>query len=493
MNEAAIHAEAPDARPHSQALSLLLIVLIAVKLIIFALDPAPLLFMGDSATHIETARRGYVPRERSYTYGLLVRALAVWPGTMATLVLAQVLASAMTAWLLALALVRFFSVRPAVAFAAAFCCCLDPLLIVHERFVLTETFAQTLFAAHVVCALWYLHRVDLVPLCIASLTGLFLLSFRTVYVPLILFNALFLPFLAVFRMPQVLPLANRAKRCALHLGFSFLITTLLHAGYREWLGQMINTSPAYLPDGGLFLITAWAPIISPEDHVDPRTEQVIKEFTEEHFPLKDPSLYDFHRWNKDGLVHHLCRAFHGNYDATNQAAHQTAMNALRRDPKAVAWMGVQRYLKYLRILHDPRYQLLGEQGAGTLLTESFLQDMKSTFDWNDATIPSSMTPAKHYHLAGTPWYFLLLHFPLVGLVSLISCRSPARAGALLVFLNGTLQLIVILVLATPCIRFLCPLSFCVLIALGIIAERALGIIETLLAPTIRGTCLTHLR
>ncbi len=269
MSEASIHVGTPDSQPYYHALAVLLTVLIVIKLITFAIDPIPLLFMGDSGAHIETALRGYVPRERSYTYGLVVRVLGAWPGTMATLVLAQVLAGAMTSWLLALALVRFFAVRPTIAFAAALACCLDPLLIVHERLVLTEAFTQCLFAAHIVCALWYLHRVEAFSLFAVNLTGIFLLSLRTVYVPLILFNVLFLPFLTLFMPSQKLSLANRAKSCAVHFGFGFLVAAALHIGYREWLGQRTNASPAYLPDGDLFLVSAWAPVISPDDATDP--------------------------------------------------------------------------------------------------------------------------------------------------------------------------------------------------------------------------------
>ncbi len=98
-------------------------------------------------------------------------------------------------------------------------------------------------------------------------------------------------------------------------------------------------------------------------------------------------------------------------------------------------------------------------------------------------IPSSMTPAKRYHLAGAPWYFFLLLFPFVGLVSLIACRSPARVGALLVLLNGTLQLSVTCLLGQPFIRYLCPLSFCALITLATIAESGGRIVQTLLLRT----------
>jgi hypothetical protein len=115
----------------------------------------------------------------------LTRWLAVWPGTFSTLVLAQVLASGATAVSLAFVLRRFFRVQPAIAVAAAVVCAVDPLQIVHERLVLTETFAQMAFAIYLLVAISYTNWPRLGALLLASLAGILLVSFRVVYVPLV--------------------------------------------------------------------------------------------------------------------------------------------------------------------------------------------------------------------------------------------------------------------------------------------------------------------
>src|ERR1044071_5476291 len=69
---------------------------LAIKLAGFALDQTPLFFMGDSGTYILSAIHHFVPSDRSFTYGLLLRWLAVWPGNLEALILAQVLVSAAT-------------------------------------------------------------------------------------------------------------------------------------------------------------------------------------------------------------------------------------------------------------------------------------------------------------------------------------------------------------------------------------------------------------
>src|ERR1043166_510727 len=113
---------------------------LTIKLAGFALDQTPLFFMGDSGTYILSAIHHFVPSDRSFTYGLLLRWLAVWPGNLEALILAQVLVSAATAWLLGFTLLYFFEVQPALAIMASVAFCLDPLQILHERLVLTEAF-----------------------------------------------------------------------------------------------------------------------------------------------------------------------------------------------------------------------------------------------------------------------------------------------------------------------------------------------------------------
>jgi hypothetical protein len=53
--------------------------------------------MGDSASYIWTALTEWIPADRSYFYGYVVRWLAVWPHSFAPLLLSQTLASAVTA------------------------------------------------------------------------------------------------------------------------------------------------------------------------------------------------------------------------------------------------------------------------------------------------------------------------------------------------------------------------------------------------------------
>ncbi len=76
------------------------VAVLAVKLVWFAIDRVPLIFMGDSRAYIYSAIFNQPLLDRSNTYGRLMWVISVLPGTLTTLVLAQTLAGAVTAWLL---------------------------------------------------------------------------------------------------------------------------------------------------------------------------------------------------------------------------------------------------------------------------------------------------------------------------------------------------------------------------------------------------------
>ena len=48
-----------------------------LKFLLLALDPLPKLFIGDSACYIATALTGWIPDDRSYFYGYVIRWVAL--------------------------------------------------------------------------------------------------------------------------------------------------------------------------------------------------------------------------------------------------------------------------------------------------------------------------------------------------------------------------------------------------------------------------------
>src|SRR5215475_9955910 len=132
------------------------VLVLAIKLLLLWLDPTPKLFMGDSWSYISTALTGWIPWDRSYFYGYLIRWLAVWPHSFAPLLVVQTLASGATAIVFALICSRFFEMSANLSFLFGLLCALDPLQLVWERYVMTETFSLLVYALVLYWSLAYL-------------------------------------------------------------------------------------------------------------------------------------------------------------------------------------------------------------------------------------------------------------------------------------------------------------------------------------------------
>ena len=94
--------------PAAHAWWLFCVLVLAIKLLLLWLDPAPKLYLGDSGSYIWTALTGWIPSDRSYLYGYVVRWLAVWPHSFTPLLVIQALASGVTAIVFTLICSRFF-------------------------------------------------------------------------------------------------------------------------------------------------------------------------------------------------------------------------------------------------------------------------------------------------------------------------------------------------------------------------------------------------
>ena len=70
---------------------LLLIALLALKFTLWFLDPDIGFYFGDSASYLYTAVSGWIPPDRSYTYGFFVRHATLMLESLDWLVINQVL------------------------------------------------------------------------------------------------------------------------------------------------------------------------------------------------------------------------------------------------------------------------------------------------------------------------------------------------------------------------------------------------------------------
>ena len=103
-----------------------------------------------------TALEGWIPEDRLYFYGYLIRWLALFPHSFAPLLVFQTLASGATAVVFALICSRFFRISERLSFLFGLMCALDPCHLVWERYVMTETFSLVLYMLVLYWSLAYL-------------------------------------------------------------------------------------------------------------------------------------------------------------------------------------------------------------------------------------------------------------------------------------------------------------------------------------------------
>ena len=285
-----IEATAPQsicagaASPAANAWWLFCVLVLAIKLLLLWLDPTPKLFMGDSGSYIRTALIGWIPRDRSYFYGYLVRWLAVWPHSFTPLLVVQALASGATAIVFALICSRFFEMSNRLSFLFGLLCALDPCQLVWERYVMTETFSLLVYVLVLYWSLAYLRDRRLWQLAVVQALSVLLIGFRMSYLLVVQACTILLPLIAFARcgLPA---LRNRSEARApeagvlttglTHVVASIAMMFVMHGAYKYANGWLSNREPAYLYDAGAHLAAVWAPALEPSDATDPRFGDLI--------------------------------------------------------------------------------------------------------------------------------------------------------------------------------------------------------------------------
>jgi len=355
--------------------------------------------------------------------------------------------------------------------------------------VLTESFAMLMLAFYVLFCLTYLARPRVLTLIVLATTGVLLLSLRLVYVPLTLFGAVLVPLLGWVIPRSEWPATNRVRRFLGHLAVSLFVTLGLHQLYKTVTGVRANLPPAYQYRSGFFLASSWAPLIEPEDALDPRARRVVEKLLDSAaYPLRDFNLRWRQLWAENGLMSEMKKAFGDDTYAANVAAREMSQRTLRRVPLSVVRLTARTYAGYWLSPAGMRDRLLDEQGTLRGPDQKFRDELKQWFNLDAGKTVATMTPSKRYHLLGAPWYVALSVSPLIGLLCMRWVRREARPGALLLAVFGAMLLIV------PCatgvssaIRFLHPLVFGALVALAVIADETSRRFRTLQGDTRRHT------
>jgi hypothetical protein len=454
---------------------------LAFKFLLLSLDPLPKLYLGDSLSYLETAISGWMPGQRSFVYGYVIRWTSLWTGSLIWLLVLQVFLSIVIALIAAWICRAIFDLPKTLSYLFGFLCSIDPLQLAWERYVMTETCSLFFYALVVQQSFVYLRSRRMVTLLAIQVLSVITISFRMSFLITVQVMAVALPVIAFFAEPRpTKPAVGQRWRLQLlkrgafwrHLAASAATMFLLDQGYQHVNGFLSHREPARLYDTGYFLLAIWAPALQPQDAADPRLAEIIRHGSE--FGLRDIALRDGQLFSPGFLVD---RWRHAESDPgkSGEIATRTARNAFYRDPAAVIGLAAKTYFAFwFWSGHSIRKIAEFSLGMGTHLTDSERANLAKWFHW--AALPESrpqvQTMTTWYYEAASPYFFLVLLSPVVSLALLFIARN--KAYALLLFAHTTVLLASTFLLSLhPDTRFLHPLSFLTLLNLALAVKSLL--------------------
>jgi len=470
-------------RDKGSFLTHLILYILAVKVVIFMVDPTVMFFIDDSTRYLDTAVSSYIPPDRSFLYGFMIRWLTHLCRSLTILVFFQVLCSAVTAVLAGYLLNRFLSVKKNISIAFAVVCAFAPVQVLYERYVMTETVSLMLFAVYVTAAFFYLRKPGVKTLLVMSLAGVFLIAFRLSYLPCVLCGAVIVPCIAFFNRSNEELRDNgwnqgsiktfsirRAGISFLYMVISCLLTYGLHSAYKTINGRLSSKPPAYQYCDGYHLLASWAPLLKKEDFADPR----IAGYTQQYFYYRLEDRYERmnHRWADYGLIYYI----HHMYDSrvkANKIAHDTAMNILRRDPLGVMRLAWESYMDYWDI-GMLKNTLMGDRSTRSF-PEGLMEILKSNYHMNGEGLASKKTFTNQYFLNAIPWYLIIFSLPVIIALSIIMDKgrhtiflSLLGFFAILILINSTT------LVHRNTMRFFHPDEWITVIFLGVLYDRIMA-------------------
>lgn len=449
------------------------VLIVLLKFFLLAVDPLPKLFIGDSACYISTALAGWIPDDRSYFYGFLIRWVALSTGSMISLLILQAFISALTAIWLAHICRSMIGLSARASYIIGFICALDPLQLVWERYVMTETISLLVYVASLYFSFLYLKHRSIRHLAIVQGLWVLLIGFRMSYLLVVQVSAVLLPILAF--SPLLLEIwrnrggaargerVSSVKTALIHFATSIAMLLLFHGVYKGVNGLITGREPAYLYATGLHLLAFWAPILTPADASDERLARIIEQGDE--FNIKDLTERNNQRFEEDYLVYRWQQI---EFDTTRASdiAKETALRALRRNPLQVLGLAVRTFGQYWNLKDLRHYatidlghhDLTPEQNA--MLAESF------HFATDGRIVGAPPTFLQRFFLISWPYCYFILLSPLLGVWAVYLGRERQIASLLLLHLAIILAVTFTFAVA-PSLRYLQPASVLTLLTVAL--------------------------
>jgi hypothetical protein len=428
----------------------LIAALVALKLVVLALDPTIRLYLGDSAAYLYGAMdSGRLPDDRSFTYSLLIRGLVRPFESLWALVGWQTLAGIGVAVLGWVTLVRRLAVPPRLAAIAVCIFALEPAQLYYERMVLAETFGLLAFTAFFVAAGVYLvsHRIWWLP--VVALLGLMAATLRLNYVPVVLVISTTLPLLRLF---EAVP--PRWQQVAGHTLVAVCAVAAMHLTFQQWVAMIFSSPPGYIARAGFMQLGLVTPLVKPEHFA--RVGLPADLGSKLAYPINDPVARMRHMWSPGGLV----RELRSRNVALEPVSRELARMAIADDPFGLVRLGVHTVADFFRP-EGIEHALDNDLGRRTI-PDDVLWSLREEWAYDATDLPTRVTPVSWYFEKGTWWLVacLLVLAPVAAWNVVRSWHTPQRTQAMLGALFGVgLVLAHILFVPVALYRYIHPLPF----------------------------------
>ena len=452
--------------------------ILCIKALFLFFDHEPAYFIGDSASYLATATIKWIPPDRSFLYGFFIRRVAFHSHSLEALIWVQSFLSAVTAWLLSFGLLFLFHVRFRVAAVFGVLCAIEPLELLMERYVMTETVSNFLFVVYFLLLLRYINTGRLWPLLLAQVLGILTVGIRVSFLPDVLIGSVMAPLLspnalefwrdvwARLRRKTTSAHFHQLRTVTLHVVVSVLVSQATLTAYENLNGHLSKREPAILYENGAFLLSDFAPIIEPEDFPNVPQREAI--FRNQKFDRHDLLNRPFEHFVDGGLWAMIRKEFPDPKQA-NEVASRAALHALGRQPLGAARLALHTFVLYFDAKRLHEWLLVDEGTVGELdkNSRSVLQNIYHVS--NPKTYQPSLT--KSWHLAAEPWYWIVLGGLCLSPVLIFLCRPSERPSVALcivtalIFLEGAT-----LTVDRPTPRFLTTDAWLALLLFGFSTE-----------------------
>ncbi|HEX4999064.1 MAG TPA: hypothetical protein VFY29_12620 [Terriglobia bacterium] len=455
----------------NRRLFFLLISILAVKLFFLAVDSYPGLMFGDSASYLTTALQKWIPPDRSFLYGFIIRRLTVnfRIHSLIPVVVFQALLSGLASWLAGYCLVRFFHARFSVAALFSLLMSIEPMSLMFERFILPDSLTASVFAIFMCAVFSYMQTPRLRMLAWVQILSTLLVALRLNFLPVAIGASVLLP-------PLTPALRQRWRisgyRAILGpVAFSLLLSQGLLWGYRSVYGDLIGKPAAYSYSDGSFLIAVVVLLLEPADF--PRRVDGGAILKEARYTISDPRMRPANHWMEGGL----CDVFQqvvGDPDEANALMKETALNAVLRNPAGVAKLAVGLYLDFFNA-KELRDTLKIEEGQGHEATMQQAETLLTSFNFDVQEDMRFDSVTKVWHGMALPWYWLLLVFPMLYLPYLFLRRQAIGPQHVLCFLFAAMIVVETVALVERIVtRYLVAEAWLLCVAIGAMMPREMG-------------------